>query len=362
MVKYSPEPASPAAQPGKIGVLLCNLGTPAAATAPALRSYLHQFLSDPRVIELPGAVWKPILHGIVLRRRPEQSAKKYQSIWSTDGSPLAAWSEKQRVLLRGYLGERGLDVQVGLAMRYGQPAIAEQLGELKAAGCDRILVLPLYPQYAAATVGSVLDDVADWIKTTRVVPELRFVRQFHDHEGYLKALEQTVLAHWQAHGRPDQLVMSFHGLPQRMIDRGDPYQKQCAATARQLAARLALPQGAWTLAFQSRFGRAKWISPSTQDVLKQLGRNKTARVHVVCPGFVSDCLETLEEINIEGRALFQKAGGGAFEYIPCLNDHPTFVNALADLVAQHVSGWADVIGRERNPSGVAKLAERVQAG
>ncbi|TAN11362.1 MAG: ferrochelatase [Burkholderiaceae bacterium] len=353
MVKYSPEPAQPGPQAGKIGVLLCNLGTPAAATAPALRDYLHQFLSDPRVIELPAAIWKPILHGIVLRRRPEQSAKKYESVWLPGGSPLAVWSEKQRVLLRGYLGQRGLDVQVGLAMRYGEPAIAAQLGQLKAAGCDRILVLPLYPQYAAATVGSVLDDVADWIKTTRVVPELRFVQHFHDHEGYLKALEQTVLAHWQTHGRPDRLLMSFHGLPQRMIDRGDPYQKQCAATAQRLAARLALPQDAWTLAFQSRFGRAKWIGPSTQDVLKQLGRAKVARVHVICPGFVSDCLETLEEINIEGRALFQSAGGGELQYIPCLNDHPMFINALADLVGRHVGGWLDAAADDRKaPQGL----------
>lgn len=339
MVKYSSEPAQPGAGAGKIGVLLCNLGTPAAATAPALRSYLHQFLSDPRVIELPAAVWKPILHGIVLRRRPEQSAKKYQSIWLPEGSPLAVWSEKQRVLLRGYLGERGLDVRVGLAMRYGEPAIAAQLGELKAGGCDRILVLPLYPQYAAATVGSVMDDVADWVKATRVVPELRFVQNFHREPGYLDALADTVRAHWQAYGRPDRLVMSFHGLPQRMIDRGDPYRDQCAATAQALADRLGLARDTWTLAFQSRFGRAKWIGPSTQDVLKQLGRAKTAKVHVICPGFVSDCLETLEEIAIEGRALFQSAGGGELGYIPCLNDHAGWINALADLVARQVRGW-----------------------
>jgi ferrochelatase len=339
MVKYSSEPAQPGAGAGKIGVLLCNLGTPAAATAPALRSYLHQFLSDPRVIELPAAVWKPILHGVVLRRRPEQSAKKYQSIWLPEGSPLAVWSEKQCVLLRGYLGERGLDVRVGLAMRYGEPAVAAQLGELKAGGCDRILVLPLYPQYAAATVGSVMDDVADWIKVTRVVPELRFVQNFHREPGYLDALADTVRAYGQAQGRPDRLVMSFHGLPQRMIDRGDPYRDQCTATAQALADRLGLPRDAWTLAFQSRFGRAKWISPSTQDVLKQLGRARTPKVHVICPGFVSDCLETLEEIAIEGRALFQGAGGGELGYIPCLNDHPGWINALADLVARQVRGW-----------------------
>ena len=323
----------------RIGVLLCNLGTPVAATPAAVRRYLAEFLSDRRVVEIAPALWQPILHGVILRRRPAASAKKYQSIWLPEGSPLMVYSGKQAVLLRGYLGERGCDASVRLAMRYGQPSVASALDALKAEGCTRVLVLPLYPQYSGTTTASVIDAVADWTRATRHVPELRFVNRFHDDAGYIRALAKRVQEHWMAQGRPDTLLMSFHGVPQRTVDRGDPYVAQCRETAHLLAAQLGLDKDQWQLSFQSRFGRAQWVGPATQATLEQLGRAGTRRVDVICPGFVSDCLETLEEIAIEGRAAFTAAGGGELQYVPCLNDHPAWITALAALVQRHLQGW-----------------------
>ena len=337
MATFRTEP--PAADMSRIGVLLCNLGTPEAPTAEALRPYLAEFLGDRRVVELSRALWWPILHGRILRQRPAKSAEKYRSIWTPEGSPLAIWTEKQAALLRDYLAQRGLDLRVRHAMRYGQPQVDVELDALRAEGCDRILVLPLYPQYSATTVGSVMDVVADWIRSTRNVPELRFVKAYCEHERYIEALAQIVTHHWQREGRPDKLLMSFHGVPQRMVDHGDPYQQHCEQTAARVAARLGLAEGDWLLSFQSRFGRAKWIGPATDATLKKLGKAGTGRVDVICPGFVSDCLETLEEIAIEGKQIFEEAGGGQLHYLPCLNDHPTWIQALADLVQTHTQGW-----------------------
>lgn len=339
MAFFRSEPPPPPAGGESTGILLCNLGTPEAATAPALRRYLAEFLSDPRVIEIPRAAWLPILHGVILRTRPARSAAKYQGIWLPEGSPLMVWSRKQAVLLRGYLGERGLDASVRLAMRYGQPSVASQLDALKARGCTRVLVLPLYPQYSGTTTGSVIDAVAAWAQHVRHVPELRFVNRFHDDDGYIRALTKRVHGHWQSHGRPDRLLMSFHGVPQRVVDRGDPYYGQCLETAQLLAQRLALRDGEWQVTFQSRFGRARWVGPATLHALQELGGAGTRRVDVICPGFVSDCLETLEEISIEGKAAFVAAGGGELHYLTALNDHPAWMNALSDLVQTHLAGW-----------------------
>ncbi len=306
---FRPEPAFQHGQPARVGVLLCNLGTPDEPTAAATRRYLAEFLSDPRVIEIPRAVWKPILHGVILRTRPAKSAAKYRTIWTPEGSPLLVWSRKQAIMLRGYLGERGHDVEVRLAMRYGNPSVASQLDELRAQGCTRILVVPLYPQYSGTTTASVFDAVAGWAHQARHVPELRFVNRFHDDPGYIRALAHSVQQHWQTHGRPDKLVVSFHGVPERTLTLGDPYHCECLKTARLLAERLALKDGEWVVSFQSRFGKAKWLEPATQTVLEQLGRAGTHRVDLVCPGFVADCLETLEEIAIEGQESFKAAGG-----------------------------------------------------
>ncbi|MDR1967810.1 MAG: ferrochelatase [Burkholderiaceae bacterium] len=336
---FRSEPAIKPESAGCVGVLLCNLGTPDAPTSAATRRYLAEFLSDPRVVEIPSLIWKPILHGVILRTRPARSAAKYQSIWLAEGSPLLVWSRKQAAMLRGYLGERGYHVCVQLAMRYSEPSIAAQLDELKARGCTRILVLPLYPQYGGATTASAIDAVGAWARGARHVPELRFVNGFHDDPGYIGALERRVRKHWQGNGRPDRLVMSFHGVPERTCALGDPYHAQCLETARLLAGRLALKEGEWVVSFQSRFGKAKWVGPATQRVLEELGRAGVPRVDVMCPGFVSDCLETLEEIAIEGRDAFLAAGGRQFHYIPCLNDHPGWLAALTGIAQQHLQGW-----------------------
>lgn len=338
-MRFQPEPAHRHGQPARVGVLLCNLGTPDEPTPAATRRYLAEFLSDPRVVEIPPAAWRPILHGLILRTRPARSAAKYRTIWTEEGSPLLVWSRRQADLLRAQLDERGLDVSLRLGMRYGQPSIASQLDELRAEGCTRILVLPLYPQYSGTTTASVIDAAFAWARRRRHVPELRFVNRFHDDPGYIRALARVVNQHWQRHGRGGLLLMSFHGVPERTRTLGDPYHCECLKTARLLAERLALNDGEWRVSFQSRFGRAKWLEPATQTVLEQLGHAGTERVDVICPGFVADCLETLEEIAIEGQADFKAAGGQTFHYLPCLNDNPDWIAALAELVQEHLQGW-----------------------
>ena len=337
MSRFAPEP--PPSSTERTAVLLCNLGTPDAPTASAVRRYLAQFLGDDRVVEIPRLVWWPILYGYILLTRPRQSAAKYASIWTPEGSPLAFWTQKQATLLRGWLGEAGHHVLVRHAMRYGQPSIASQLDALKAEGATRILVLPLYPQYSGTTTASVLDAVYAWAARARHVPELRFVNQYHNDPGYIDALARGIEAHWRHHGQPDQLVMSFHGVPARTVRLGDPYEAQSRETGRLLAARLGLTDERFRITFQSRFGRAKWLEPYTQPTVEALGRAGTRRVDVVCPGFTSDCLETLEEINMEVREAFLHAGGQEFHYIPCLNDGNAWITALSRITQQHLSGW-----------------------
>jgi ferrochelatase len=324
---------------GKVGVLLVNLGTPEAPTTPALRRYLAQFLWDPRVVEIPRALWWLILHGVILRIRPARSARKYKKIWLREGSPLAVWTARQANMLGSYLGERGARVVVRWAMRYGQPAIATELDTLCAEGATRILILPTYPQYSAATTASVLDDVGAWIARTRRVPELRFVNHYHDDPGYIEALAAQVRKHWQREGRGRKLVMSFHGMPKRTLDLGDPYHCECLKTGRLLAEKLRLEDDDWRVTFQSRFGRAEWLQPYTEPTLKALAKGGAEGVDVICPGFAADCLETLEEIAIEARAAFLGAGGKAFHYIPCLNNSPEGMTALAGVALRHLQGW-----------------------
>jgi protoporphyrin/coproporphyrin ferrochelatase len=333
-MRYLPEPqqgirAGPA-------ILLVNLGTPDSPTPRAVRRYLAQFLSDPRVIEIPRALWLPVLHAFVLNTRPAQSARKYASIWQPDGSPLRAHTQRQARLL----GERlGPQVRVEFAMRYGEPSIPGMLARLKAAGCERVLLLPLYPQYAASTTASALDHAAEFLRRTRNVPEIRLVKEFHDHPAYIGALAALVREHWRHSGGPHKLVMSFHGLPQYTVTRGDPYSRQCHRTARLLAERLDLADGEWQTTFQSRFGRTAWIEPYTASTLSGYGRQGIRRVDVVCPGFVADCLETLEEIGIEGRRTFLDAGGREFHLLPCLNERTDWIDALAVIARQHLAGW-----------------------
>ena len=288
-----------------------------------MRSFLAEFLADPRVVELPRWIWLPILYGIVLRTRPARSAKKYAAIWTPEGSPLAVHTRRQSLLLGKILAER--NTKVAYSMRYGQPSIADGMKSLS--GCE-VVVVPLYPQFSRSTTESVRDVIG---------AKTRMVESFHDHPAYIGALVAQVQRHWAAHGKGRKLVMSFHGLPKRAIAQGDPYQAQCVATAKILAGVLRIATADYVVSFQSRFGAAEWLRPYTSEVLKQLGKEKLGRVDVLCPGFVSDCLETLEEIGIEGKATFQRAGGGEFHALPCLNETPEWIVALAR-IAGGVSG------------------------
>jgi ferrochelatase len=350
--RFRPEPVFDHGSAARDGVLLVNLGTPAAPTASAVRRYLAEFLSDPRVVEIPRALWLPILYGVILPLRPARSAHKYAEIWTPEGSPLAVHTARQTALLAGAFAT-GTPL-VEHAMRYGEPRIGRALDRLRAAGCDRILIVPLYPQYAASTTASTLDAVCEWLARARNAPEVRFVKHFHDHPAYVAALAALMRRHWERHGRGDRLVMSFHGLPRFALERGDPYHCECQATARLLAEALGLGEKEYLVTFQSRFGRAEWLQPYTEPTLKALAREGMRRVDVVCPGFVSDCLETLEEIGIVGRAAFLASGGGELRLLPCLNESPEWIAALATICQEN--GWSP-----RSPSTQAQARRKERA-
>jgi protoporphyrin/coproporphyrin ferrochelatase len=336
MDRFRREPAFDHGRAARDGVLLANLGTPAAPTTGAVRRYLAEFLSDPRVVEIPRPLWLPILYGVILTVRPARSARKYAEIWTPEGSPLAVHTARQSAMLAASLGANSPLVEH--AMRYGEPSLGSALDRLRAAGCDRILVLPLYPQYAASTTASTFDAVCAWLARVRNAPELRFVKHFHDHPAYVTALAAGVKRVWDAHGRGAKLVMSFHGLPRFALERGDPYHCECQATGRLLAQALGLGQDEYLVTFQSRFGRAEWLQPYTEPTLIALARQGIGRVDVVCPGFVADCLETLEEIGIGARRAFLANGGREFHLVPCLNEAPEWIDALAAICTAH--GWA----------------------
>jgi len=322
-----------------VGVLLCNLGSPDEPTPASVRRYLAQFLSDPRVVEIPKVLWWPILHGIILRVRPAKSAAKYASVWMPEGAPLKVITARQAKQLQGWLGERGHRVHVRWAMRYGSPSIASELDALKATGAQRILVFNAYPQYCGATVASVMDEVSAWLQAQRWMPELRVINHYHDHPAYIQALAHSVQAHWQREGRGKTLVLSFHGMPERTLHLGDPYFCECHKTARLLTEALGLRPEEVRVAFQSRFGRAKWLGPSTESALQALGAEGPHDVDVLCPGFSADCLETLEEIAMEGAETLREAGGGTLRYIPCLNDSPEGMDLLETLARRELAGW-----------------------
>ena len=322
----------------KPGILLVNLGTPSAPTASAVRTYLREFLSDPRVVEIPRLVWLPILYGIVLTTRPAKSAEKYAQIWMAEGSPLAVHTARQAKLLAGLLGMRAMPnppVPVEYGMRYGSPSIATAFEKLRSAGCARIVILPLYPQYAGSTTASVHDAVDAHLKTIKTRPEVRFVDRFHDDPGYIDALARSVMKGWEKNGSArshgGKLFMSFHGIPKRSVERGDPYEHECRETASLLAARLGLNKEDWMVTFQSRFGRAEWLQPYTEATLVELARKGLARADVICPGFPADCLETLEEIGIGAKKAFLESGGKEFNLLPCLNEDGPWIEALADI-------------------------------
>ena len=344
MPHFQPEPALAHSDQHKTAVLLLNLGTPAAATAEAVRPYLRDFLSDSRVVELPKAVWQPVLRGLVLTTRPKKSAHAYQKIWFEQGSPLAVYTQRQAAAL----SEKLPGIIVRHAMTYGSPSIPDTLADLKAQGVGNLLVIPLYPQYAASSTAAALDKVLQQLLQQRNMMSLRTVTRFYNDPGYIAALKQQVEQYWAQHGKGDKLLFSFHGIPQANHDQGDPYPLECYETARLLATALGLNEHQYQVSIQSRFGRAKWLEPSTQDLLQQLPRkDNVRRLDVICPGFVCDCLETMEEIALEGREAFHAAGGEQFHYIPCLNDYPAWLEALADLSRRNLAGWLP-----QNTSGV----------
>lgn len=340
MAYYNSEPKPSNDSPAKVGILLANLGTPEAPTASALRPYLQKFLMDRRVVEIPRFIWCWILHFIILIVRPRKSAEKYASIWTRDGSPLMVYAQKQKTLLGAQLANALPSPHaVELGMTYGEPSIRRAIASLKSQNCDRILVFPLYPQYAASSTAAAFDAVWRVLLRTRNVPAIRTIKDYHDHPQYIQALAGKIKDYWQQHGQPEKLVMSFHGVPKFHLEKGDPYYYQCLHTGRLLAEALRLSEDQYEIAFQSRFGRQEWLQPYLAARLDALGKQKLNRIDVVCPGFSSDCLETLEEIAMEGKHLFQSAGGGDYHYIPALNDDPAWIDAMHVISLEHLQGW-----------------------
>lgn len=350
----------------RLGVLVVNLGTPEAAETGPVRQYLAEFLSDPRIIELPRWLWLTLLHLVILRIRPARSAKAYQEVWSEEtGSPLLSISKRQSEALRKELQSRyGKDVVVALGMRYGNPSIDSALGELRAAGVRRLVVLPMYPQYSGTTTASVFDAVASSLQRTRWIPELRFINQFSEESAYIEALAASVRESWEEHGRGDLLVTSYHGIPKRYLLNGDPYHCLCHKTTRQLADALGIGPDDYRVVFQSRVGREEWLRPYCDDTMKQLPGEGIKSIDVISPAFSADCLETIEEISGENHEYFMESGGERFQYIECLNDRPDHIQFLADLVARHAQGWPETDparDEQREQSELAVSATHAQA-
>jgi len=351
--------------PESLGVLLVNLGTPDAPTTAAVRRYLKDFLSDPRVVELPRLLWWVILHGFILRVRPARSARLYQKIWTDSGSPLLVHSQDIANSIAQQLAARvSGTVNVDLAMSYGNPSIAVALDRLCQQGAQRIICLPLYPQYSGTTSASVFDAVTAELGRRRWIPEFRFISHYHDARGYIAAQAQNIRDYWDQHGRGEQLLFSFHGIPMDTLRNGDPYHCQCLKTGRLIAESLDLDQEEWLVSFQSRVGRAEWLRPYTDETVTKLGAQKLQRLDVVCPGFAADCLETLEEIAIQNADFFTAAGGGTLNYIPALNARDDHVVFLTRLIEKHIGGWpesstdwsASDVAREQDKSRQRALA------
>lgn len=328
--KYSPE----------VGLLVLNLGTPEEPTPAAVRRYLREFLWDPRVVEAPRWLWWLILNGIILTTRPQRSAHAYQRIWQQEGSPLLLFSQKiSQALHRQLWRQMPGQIQTVLAMRYGHPSIANALGQFKKSGVKHILMLPLYPQYSATTTASCFDAVTSNLHQWRKIPELRTIMSYYDEPSYIQALANSVHQHWQTHGRAQKLLFSFHSIPEKYTQLGDPYAQHCQETAHLVAQELDLSHDQWQMCFQSRLGSQTWLQPYTDTTLKQLPAHGIKSVEIICPGFAADCLETLEEIVMTDREIFLQAGGTHYRYIPALNDQPEHIHALSQLVMKHLQGW-----------------------
>lgn len=368
MPYFNPEPKYEHGDQFKVGILLANLGTPDEPTGAALRPYLKQFLSDRRIIEIPRVIWWFILNLIILNTRPKKSAEKYEKIWLKEGSPLLVYAQRQAMKLQGFLGQKiKSPFKIEIGMTYGNPSMQSAVEKLKAAHCDRILIIPMYPQYAASSTAAALDAVWRVLLKMRNVPAIRTVKHYHDHPAYIEALAKHVNAYWMINRRPnfdqsEKLVMSFHGVPKFHLLKGDPYHCECHKTARLLAEALSLKEGQYQVAFQSRFGKQEWLQPYLAPLLEALGKAQTKRVDVICPGFSSDCLETLEEIAMEGKHIFTTAGGDEYNYIPALNDSDAWIHALTAIALENLHGWvsADWNAAEAK-AGLASTKTRAQA-
>lgn len=327
-------------QEDKIGVIITNLGTPDAPTKQALKPYLKEFLSDPRVVEVPKLIWQLILRLVILNIRPARSAKAYATVWTDEGSPLMYHTKHQAEKLQASLKEElGDEVVVDFAMRYGNPAVADVTNKLLEQGVRKLLVLPLYPQYCASTTASTFDAIAKDFMKRRWLPDFRFVSHYHDREDYIEAIANSIKAHWEQHGRADKLLFSYHGIPLKYLTKGDPYHCECHKTTRLVAERLGLNKEEYMTTFQSRFGREEWLQPYTDMTLKGLPEKGVKKVQIICPGFSSDCLETIEEIGEENREYFIEAGGEDYQYIPCLNSEEPHINVLTQIVKENIAGW-----------------------
>jgi ferrochelatase len=361
MTQYIGTPGYAHGTPARVGVLLVNLGTPDDPSPAAVRRYLAEFLWDPRVIEMPRALWWLILHGVILRIRPRRSAHAYQKIWTPQGSPLLLESQAlARGLAARLEGKFGDRVVVELAMSYGQPAIKSVLTRMRERNVQRLVVLPLYPQFSSTTTGSIFEFVTRELGRWRWMPELRFVNQYWQNEQYLAAIAESITANWRDHGRK-HLLFSFHSIPKRYLLAGDPYHCFCQATAREVASRLGLARDEWSIGFQSRFGREEWLKPYVDVMLHDYSHTGPKKVTVVCPGFATDCLETLEEINMQNRELFLAHGGEAFDYVPCLNASPGHVAALESVVMEHTHGWPELTDAPVDPAQLGAARERALA-
>jgi ferrochelatase len=341
-VKYKNQSDQLTGKTPRLGILLVNLGTPDAPTPPAVRRYLAEFLSDPRVVAIPRFLWQIILHGIVLRVRPKRSAEAYRSVWTEEGSPLMVIAQKQqRAIEQKLVQTYGDHIRVVLAMRYGNPCIPAGLEKLRQANVQRLLVLPLYPQYSATTTASIFDALTRELQGWRWLPEIRFINRYHDDPAYVQALAASIREFRVQHGKAEKLLFSFHGIPKDYYQKGDPYPDECRQTAHATVAQLGLTDGEWEIAFQSRFGAQEWVKPYTDTLLKAWGKQGVNSVQVLCPAFSADCLETLEEIAVENRDYFLESGGKEYAYIPALNDRPDHIDMLVDLIQRHLQGWPE---------------------
>ena len=323
----------------KIGVLLSNLGTPDKPQRKELRVYLKEFLSDPRVIETPKLIWQTILNGIILNTRPQKSAKNYQKVWTDEGSPLLVILNKQKKLTEDLLKKENLEIEFAIGMRYGNPSIEKGLDELRQKHCNKIIVLPMYPHYCAATTGSTFDAVTNTMQKWRWVPSLRFISTYHDHPHYIKALANSIQQHWDKHGKPDKILFSYHGIPKKYFTKGDPYHCLCSKTTRLVREEMSLSEEFAMTTFQSRFGPEEWLQPYTDKTVEKLAKENTEHLQIIAPGFSSDCLETIEELDGENREIFEEHGGKKFSYIPCLNEQTNHINLIAHLIKNELQGW-----------------------